>query len=481
MNSTRIIAFTLLILSLGIASCAAYFSISGLAELFSAAMVPVIIMTGTLEAAKLGATFYVHRWWDVLPAWKWLIALMIAILMAITSMGIFGFLSKGHLDQEAPLANNNLQIERIEERSLIVQGQIDRQVAKIKQSTENINKLDGIVNKLIEFDRIRGVDGANAVLKSQESQRDDLEKEITIANNKIDEFRKVLDSINQEKIEIRLASSNIEAKLGPIIYVAQLFGFDLEHGDGKGKAVRLLIVMLMIAFDPLAIVLIMAFSWTLLHAQAEEDAIKLLEKEEEQQQFEKDLALLEATKGQNNEMVTETLSTKQGGVLTPGRQKLHLTTNEEGEQIPGRTDTNDNEKEKIKNLSEPSTIEVNTQINSILLPETTPKENTEGIQIEESVSDSLPELLIQHLSDENMTDDQLVREIRSNREIFEQLIYIRDMSKSVTPEDRSIAKDLLNKVEQIALAELKELDKPQSPKTKPNTNEWLTGLSGKKN
>jgi len=458
MISTRIIAFTLLLLSLGIASCAAYFSISGLSELFAAAVIPVVIMTSTLEAAKLGATFYVHRWWDILPAWKWLIAIMIAILMAITSMGIFGFLSKGHLDQEAPLTDNKLQIERLDERSLIFQGQIDRQQAKIEYATASIKKLDGIIDTLIKYDRIRGKDGADATLKSQSSQREEFESNITKANDEIEKIRTKLDVINKERITIRTASAKIEAKLGPIIYAAELFGFDLEHGDGKGKAVRLLIIMLMIAFDPLAIVLIMAFDWTLQRATFEK-----------KEKLEADLKKLE--KELQDEMVEETTSTEQSKSPTPSLEIQENYHDGKEEEQANVTPVKDEEKRERELQS------TDGSGNGIRIQENTPIiEKT--VQDKKTPVTSIPMILVQLLNDDSMTDEKLVQHIRSNKELFDELLQLRDVSSSASDEDREIVSDLLSKVEELALIELTEQAKPKHPK--PDNNAWLTGLSGRK-
>ena len=257
MRSTMVMGWLALFMSLMIAACAAYFSISGLAVLFAAALWPVIIMASVLEFGKLGATFFLHRFWKDLPfQLKYPLSIMVVILMIITSMGIFGFLSKGHLEQEAPANLNNLQIERIDQ-------QITREKEIISRQEDRLSSLQGIVDTLIEFDRIRGRDGADATLKQQQPDRKEIQDAIDAAYERIN-------TLQEKRLPLQSEVSSIEAKLGPIRYVAELFGYDLATDpDGKGKAVRIVIVMFMLAFDPLAIWLVMASDWAFMRYRRE--------------------------------------------------------------------------------------------------------------------------------------------------------------------------------------------------------------------
>ena len=146
MKSTLSLGWAALFMSLLIAGCAAYFSIAGLSVLFAAALLPVIIMASTLEVGKLGATFFLHRYWDDLPyKLKYPLAIMVIILMIITSMGIFGFLSKGHIEQEAPTVE--LSIDIADANDKILQHQ-----TRIKSLRSQSDQLNGALNKLLDFD-----------------------------------------------------------------------------------------------------------------------------------------------------------------------------------------------------------------------------------------------------------------------------------------------------------------------------------------
>jgi len=260
MRSTLVMGWMSLAMSLLIAGCAAYFSITGLAALFAAALVPVIIMATVLEFGKVSATFFLHRFWDDLPGQlKYPLTIMVVILMVITSMGIFGFLSKGHLEQEAPAEIGGLQIERIDQ-------QINREKDTISRQEERLLRLQGIVDALIKYDRIRGADGADATLEKQQPER-------KVIQTSVDEAYERINTLQEKRLPLQSEVSSIEAKLGPIKYVAELFGYDLvTDPDGKGKAVRIVIVMFMLAFDPLAIWLVMAADWAFMRHRKERDA-----------------------------------------------------------------------------------------------------------------------------------------------------------------------------------------------------------------
>ena len=284
MKSTLAMGWIALFMSLLIAACAAYFSIVGLAVIFAAALWPVIIMASVLEIGKIGSTFFLHRYWDALSfGLKYPLAVMVIILMIITSMGIFGFLSKGHIEQETPVATNNLQIERIDQQINSRKGLIDRQ-------EKRLGTLQQIVDTLIKYDRIRGSDGADATLEQQQPERNKIQATVDKTYAEINELQ-------EKRLPFQSKVNVIEAKLGPIKYVAQLFGYDLNKDpEGKGKAVRIVIILFMLAFDPLAIWLIMSSDWAFILYRKESKEVKEEEAEEEQDVEELQSALIDVYK-----------------------------------------------------------------------------------------------------------------------------------------------------------------------------------------
>jgi hypothetical protein len=163
-------------------------------------------------------------------------------------MGIFGFLSKAHLDQTITAGDNTLEISQIDSR-------IDRQKKRIVDADIVIAQLDKSVQVLIDFDRIRGKDGAIAVRESQKEERanlnaviDDAQNEVTILNNK--------------RLELSKEQLAIEAEVGPLKYIAELiYGDDAK--DHFDEAVRWVILLLIFVFDPLAVLLLIAANQSL--------------------------------------------------------------------------------------------------------------------------------------------------------------------------------------------------------------------------
>lgn len=191
---------------------------------------------------------------------------MVVILMIITSMGIFGFLSKGHIEQEAPTIEFTIDIKEIESK-------ISQHNNKIQTLEKQLKLINDSLQTLIDFKKISGPAGYLEKQKELQPQILELQKGIEIEKTYI---RDLISS--KSKIEREIGT--IEAKLGPIKYVAELFGYDLtKDKDGRGKAVRIIIIMFMIAFDPFAIFLVMASNWTFMRYHEEQKDKKVYSNE----------------------------------------------------------------------------------------------------------------------------------------------------------------------------------------------------------
>lgn len=241
--------FTLLT-ALSIAGVAAWFSIEGLMAIFSASAIPIAIMASTLEVGKLVAASWLYRYWtDTRILIKTYMTTAVVVLMLITSMGIFGYLSKAHLDQAAEGGNNNLQIARIEQ-------QITREEKAITDAEVVIGQLDQAVQTLMDYDRIRGDTGAIATRRNQAEERAEL-KEI------IDGATANIASLQDELLPLQEKQLQVELKVGPLKYVAELIYGEAAESD-LDKAVRLFIILLVFVFDPLAVIMVIAANQTLL-------------------------------------------------------------------------------------------------------------------------------------------------------------------------------------------------------------------------
>ena len=204
-------------------------------------------MGSILEVGKLVTVTYLHRQWKEAP--KLLRAYLVVavfVLMFITSMGIFGFLSRAHIEQTTVTGDNLLKIERIESK-------IGREQRTIKDADGVLFQLDEAINVLIEYDRIRGDSGAIATRERQKPERQELSKIVESAENRISELQ--LELIVLEKGQLEL-----EAEVGPIKYIAEFVYGERADKSMLEEAVRWVIVIIVAVFDPLAVALLVAWN-----------------------------------------------------------------------------------------------------------------------------------------------------------------------------------------------------------------------------
>ena len=228
--------------AIAISLIAAGYSILGLATLFAGAAVPIIAMGSALEVGKLvAASWLYHNWREGIPrALKAYLFTAIIVLVFITSMGIFGFLSKAHLDQVRPTGNNEVQIALIDK-------QIDQQELIIERAENTLNRLDKALDVYIAKEYVsRGLKER----KKQKEERDFLNTEI---KNAMDEIAKLTNA----KSNIEIEQLKIEADVGPLKYVAELI-YGENAKDHFDSAVRIIILILIFVFDPLAVLLLIA-------------------------------------------------------------------------------------------------------------------------------------------------------------------------------------------------------------------------------
>ena len=227
--------------SLAIASVAAWYSIIGLTAIFSAAVIPIIIMGIVLEIGKLVAASWVYTYWN--ETGKLLRTYLVSavfILMLITSMGIYGFLSKSHIDAGINTGEISVKIERVDNRIKSEQRQIDR-------AEKNILEMDTTLEKTEYgfFD-----DSRLEERKRQSAEREQLNSIITKSENSIDDL---LDKKSEYELEVK----NFEVEVGPIKYIAALIYGD-EAKNYLDNTVRYVILLLIFVFDPLAVLLLIS-------------------------------------------------------------------------------------------------------------------------------------------------------------------------------------------------------------------------------
>lgn len=245
--------------AISISVIAAGYSIIGLATLFAGAVIPIIMMGSALEVGKLVAASWLYHNWnsDVPRLLKAYLFSAIIILIFITSMGIFGFLSKAHLDQVKPTSSNNIKIE-------LLNNQIKSQQLIIDRSQKTLTLLDKALEVYIDKEFVtRGLKER----KKQEPERLELNTAIKEASNEIGK-------LSEEKGILSLEQNKIEAEVGPIKYVAELiYGENAENNFDS--AVRIVILILIFVFDPLAVLLLIAANISLRQWRMAKQAVKL--------------------------------------------------------------------------------------------------------------------------------------------------------------------------------------------------------------
>ena len=235
-----------LVMGVMLSAVAGYFSVIGLATIFAGAFWSVIVMASTLELSKLVAAAWIYRCWSIAPyLMRFYMVTAVVVLVFITSMGIFGYLSKAHVEQTISQGGNNeLQITSLER-------QIGRQQSIIVDAETVLTQLDQQVSTLIEYDRIRGPSGSIAVRESQSEERRLLNQKIDAAYVRIEELQTDLAPLQKQSLEL-------EAEIGPLKYIAELIYGEDRARDYFDVAVRWIIILLVSVFDPMAVCLILA-------------------------------------------------------------------------------------------------------------------------------------------------------------------------------------------------------------------------------
>lgn len=267
--------------AISISIIAAGYSIIGLATLFAGAAVPIIAMGSALEVGKLVVASWLYRNWksSLLPRTiKYYLTTAVIVLIFITSLGIFGFLSKAHLDQVQPTSGNTLQIE-------LIDNQIITQEKIIERSQKTLDLLDSTLETYVDMEYVtRGLEER----EKQKPEREALQLTITEASNKISE-------LSNQRYDIEREQLKIEADVGPLKYVAELIYGSENAKDHFDEAVRLIIIILIFVFDPLAVLMLIAANISLRERQLK----KKLDETNEQEKVKKSL---ERTKRQNQKL-----------------------------------------------------------------------------------------------------------------------------------------------------------------------------------
>jgi hypothetical protein len=235
-----------LLVALALSSVAAWYSIIGLTAIFAGAVIPVIIMGSILEIGKITTTVWLRKYWNRCGFLLKLYLVPAVIALALlTSMGIFGFLSKAHMEQGITSGDVQSKIALYDEKIKISKENIDVNRKALKQMDEAVDQIMG------RSTTETGADKAVAVRRGQQKERGRLLAEIEAEQKKIT-------ALNEERAPIAAEVRKVEAEVGPIKYIAALIYGDNADTNMLEAAVRWVIILLVIVFDPLAIALVLA-------------------------------------------------------------------------------------------------------------------------------------------------------------------------------------------------------------------------------
>ena len=235
-----------LAIALSLSAIAAFYSIAGLAAIFAAAVVPIMIMGSVLEVAKLVVTVWLHEYWHRCRlTMKLYLVPAVGILMLITSMGIFGFLSKAHSDQSLVSGDVQAKIAVYDEKIKTAKENIDANRKALKQMDEAVDQVMG------RSTSETGADKAVALRRAQQKERGRLLAEIQAE-------QKTVSILAEQRAPIAAEVRKVEAEVGPIKYIAALIYGDNPDNNLLEAAVRWVIIILVIVFDPLAIMMVLA-------------------------------------------------------------------------------------------------------------------------------------------------------------------------------------------------------------------------------
>jgi len=254
-----------LLTALMLSAVAAYYSITGLTAIFPGVVIPIIIMGCTLEISKIVATVWLHKYWNR-AGWQFKLYLVpaIVVLMLITSMGTFGFLSASHLSQSTANEDISAQVSIFDEK-------IKTEQDNIATSKKALAQMDSQVDQMLSRTTDdKGTNKAVQIRKQQAGERKSLQADIATAQSNIARLQ-------EQRAPLAAQSRKIEAEVGPIKYIAALIYGDNPDANLLERAVRWVIILLVLVFDPLALILILAAEQTVEWSREDDKKSKLQE------------------------------------------------------------------------------------------------------------------------------------------------------------------------------------------------------------
>lgn len=262
--------------AIGLSGIAAYYSVIGLAQIFPGSYWPIIVMGSVLEVSKLVTVSWLYNNWnDTVRIMRYYFLSAIVLLMLITSMGIFGYLSKAHLDTNIIVGANSVQLKTLDTQEKIAKERLTYLLQRAGDPATATRKID---------------------VQIQETQTE-------------------LKRISNEKLPLLSEENKLTAEIGPIKYIAELF-YSKDDPNFIDKAVRSVILIIIIVFDPLAVLLLIASNQTYqrIKQPVEVEPVKKAKKKKElDKPASPSLESFFKDENKNNEIIPKTQITKMDG------------------------------------------------------------------------------------------------------------------------------------------------------------------------
>ena len=270
----RIFPFIIALSALSVSASAAFYSVSGLSKLFAGASLQVIIMAGSLEVAKLVIASLLYQYWDKLnKVLRVYLSIATVVLILITSMGIYGFLSAAYQETANKAGNVDAQVTLVETKRDNVKEQLNVYTTEKESINKSVTDLRaGLANNVIQYTNSEGqliTTTSSATRKALEKQLDQAIERQTNINTKVDELNTQLFDYETEIVDIS-TNSELAGELGPLKYLSNLTGVSMD------RIINWLLLVIIFVFDPLAISLVVAANFAFAQLRPKKDDVSHL-------------------------------------------------------------------------------------------------------------------------------------------------------------------------------------------------------------
>ena len=243
----KVLIWCTFLCALVLAIAAAILAVMGMSALFPAGGAILMFVISVLEVTKFNLAVWLHQnWKDIGYSMKSYLTAALVSLMLLTSMSIFGFFSAAHVEQNIGREDTTIQLETID-------AKLTRERDRMENANDRLSQLDAAINRYTELGYVtRG-------LEAREEQAEERE----LLNTTIDEAQNTILELRSERAELEKKTARLEAEIGPVKYVAALIYGEQAAKTNIEQAIRIIILMIVFVFDPLAVVLLIAATWSM--------------------------------------------------------------------------------------------------------------------------------------------------------------------------------------------------------------------------